>query len=142
MELGEAEDGGADLAPGGPLDTGLGERGPWWPGLSLAGLALGVGCVFALPRCSTASPFSPGGCSPSKMRRFLRSGHDPARERLKRDLFQFNKVRGQERGRHTQVSVVSTVLSTSPQAGAGGAQVVCTWMKVHTWLCLQCLMGI
>ncbi|XP_014387258.1 PREDICTED: lethal(2) giant larvae protein homolog 2 isoform X6 [Myotis brandtii] len=25
------------------------------------------------------------------MRRFLRSGHDPARERLKRDLFQFNK---------------------------------------------------
>lgn len=30
----------------------------------------------------------------SKMRRFLRTGHDPARERLKRDLFQFNKVRG------------------------------------------------
>ena len=28
------------------------------------------------------------------MRRFLRPGHDPARERLKRDLFQFNKVRG------------------------------------------------
>ncbi|XP_023600503.1 lethal(2) giant larvae protein homolog 2 isoform X7 [Myotis lucifugus] len=26
------------------------------------------------------------------MRRFLRSGHDPARERLKRDLFQFNKT--------------------------------------------------
>uniref|UniRef100_A0A8C6RVS6 LLGL2 scribble cell polarity complex component n=1 Tax=Nannospalax galili TaxID=1026970 RepID=A0A8C6RVS6_NANGA len=26
------------------------------------------------------------------MRRFLRTGHDPARERLKRDLFQFNKV--------------------------------------------------
>lgn len=32
-------------------------------------------------------PFSRG-----KMRRFLRSGHDPAREILKRDLFQFNKV--------------------------------------------------
>lgn len=27
------------------------------------------------------------------MRRFLRPGHDLARERLKRDLFQFNKVR-------------------------------------------------
>ncbi|KAJ6660315.1 hypothetical protein lerEdw1_017738, partial [Lerista edwardsae] len=27
-----------------------------------------------------------------KMRRFLRSGHDPIRERLKRDLFQFNKT--------------------------------------------------
>uniref|UniRef100_A0A8C2N7W0 LLGL scribble cell polarity complex component 2 n=1 Tax=Cricetulus griseus TaxID=10029 RepID=A0A8C2N7W0_CRIGR len=26
------------------------------------------------------------------MRRFLRTGHDPARERLKRDLFQFNKT--------------------------------------------------
>ena len=26
------------------------------------------------------------------MRRFLRPGHDPARERLKRDLFQFNKT--------------------------------------------------
>lgn len=26
------------------------------------------------------------------MRRFLRTGHDPVRERLKRDLFQFNKV--------------------------------------------------
>lgn len=26
------------------------------------------------------------------MRRFLRPGHDPVRERLKRDLFQFNKV--------------------------------------------------
>ncbi|XP_062936615.1 LLGL scribble cell polarity complex component 2 isoform X4 [Cynocephalus volans] len=33
-----------------------------------------------------------GGCSLSKMRRFLRPGHDPARERLKRDLFQFNKT--------------------------------------------------
>lgn len=32
------------------------------------------------------------------MRRFLRPGHDPARERLKRDLFQFNKVR-EARGR-------------------------------------------
>lgn len=29
------------------------------------------------------------------MRRFLRTGHDPARERLKRDLFQFNKVSGE-----------------------------------------------
>ncbi|MXQ87067.1 hypothetical protein E5288_WYG007494 [Bos mutus] len=28
----------------------------------------------------------------NKMRRFLRPGHDPARERLKRDLFQFNKT--------------------------------------------------
>lgn len=28
------------------------------------------------------------------MRRFLRPGHDPVRERLKRDLFQFNKVWG------------------------------------------------
>lgn len=26
------------------------------------------------------------------MRRFLRPGHDPVRERLKRELFQFNKV--------------------------------------------------
>lgn len=33
------------------------------------------------------------------MRRFLRPGHDPARERLKRDLFQFNKVRGAGAGR-------------------------------------------
>ncbi|KAF3817257.1 hypothetical protein GH733_011657, partial [Mirounga leonina] len=33
-----------------------------------------------------------GGCTLSTMRRFLRSGHDPARERLKRDLFQFNKT--------------------------------------------------
>ncbi|XP_037056589.1 LLGL scribble cell polarity complex component 2 isoform X5 [Peromyscus leucopus] len=32
------------------------------------------------------------GCKLDKMRRFLRTGHDPARERLKRDLFQFNKT--------------------------------------------------
>ncbi|XP_064378656.1 LLGL scribble cell polarity complex component 2 isoform X3 [Dromaius novaehollandiae] len=32
------------------------------------------------------------GNTAGKMRRFLRPGHDPVRERLKRDLFQFNKT--------------------------------------------------
>lgn len=54
----------------------------------MAGLGLGLG--------SRAPLFSVGGgCRVNKMRRFLRTGHDPARERLKRDLFQFNKVRGE-----------------------------------------------
>ncbi|OXB76961.1 UNVERIFIED_CONTAM: hypothetical protein H355_014783, partial [Colinus virginianus] len=31
-------------------------------------------------------------CQVGTMRRFLRPGHDPVRERLKRELFHFNKV--------------------------------------------------
>lgn len=54
----------------------------------------GQGCRAASHCWSTAALLSLGGCALSTMRRFLRSGHDPARERLKRDLFQFNKVRG------------------------------------------------
>lgn len=34
----------------------------------------------------------PRSCQCRKMRRFLRPGHDPVREKLKRDLFQFHKV--------------------------------------------------
>lgn len=58
------------------------------------------------------------------MRRFLRPGHDPARERLKRDLFQFNKVRGL--GDAAGVEQGSAMPPGSPQAGAGGAQVAFT----------------
>lgn len=87
----------AELAwPRGSHLLGLG-GGPWWPGLSQAvtGCQAGLwGCKFASPWFSTAPRLSPGGWTQSKMRRFLRPGHDPARERLKRDLFQFNKVRG------------------------------------------------
>ena len=53
----------------------------------------GPGSGASLARRS-ATPHFPQGAAHNKMRRFLRPGHDPARERLKRDLFQFNKVRG------------------------------------------------
>lgn len=59
----------------------------WVPGQA-PGLRVRLASALSSPRLSAE------GRTPSKMRRFLRPGHDPARERLKRDLFQFNKVRG------------------------------------------------
>ncbi|KAK2506736.1 hypothetical protein MC885_010136 [Smutsia gigantea] len=56
----------------------------------LPGLTWFWGAGLLGPLVSSSSSSSRG--APSKMRRFLRSGHDPARERLKRDLFQFNKT--------------------------------------------------
>lgn len=67
----------------------------------------GQSCVAASRWWSAAASLSLGGFALSTMRRFLRSGHDPARERLKRDLFQFNKVRG------------STALATPHRLGLG-----------------------
>lgn len=66
------------------------------PGLGWAGPGrAGPGRAWAArwPRPGAQQLVSLQGLHASTMRRFLRSGHDPARERLKRDLFQFNKVR-------------------------------------------------
>ena len=102
VRRGEAE---GEAGPArGRLPAVLGER------LPKLGTGSGSGAAGLLsPVLSSCPPF-PRGPVRSKMRRFLRPGHDPARERLKRDLFQFNKVRRVEGqpgvyGRHEAVTL-------------------------------------